>query len=246
MRTPVAHRLVELTALGLAAVGLAACGAMGGASSFASSSARAATAAATAAAKPAAARVAAHPTPTVVIGERQTGVGLVLTSAGRTLYTYGLDKGDGSHCTGACATTWPPLIVGTHGSLKSSVALPHALGTIACSAGMQVTYNGHPLYLYVGDKAPGETRGEAVKQVWFVATPDGQATMIAPRPTPRMTPPVRIHATAPPTARPLPAPVPATMTPPRMTVPPNPIPQSGGGDHDSDNFGGPNDGDGNV
>lgn len=252
MRTPVAPRLIAVTALGVAAIALAACGATGGPSSgaspsVASPSVASPSAGSATAAKPPAAPVVAHPAQPVAIGERQTSVGLVLTNpAGRTLYTYRLDKGAGSHCTGPCAITWPPLMVAPHASLTSSVSLPHALGTIARPDGMQATYDGHPLYLFAGDKAPGETKGQAVMQLWFVATPVGRASMVTPGPAETMTPPTGIRSTAPPTVRPLRAPIPPRMAPPRVPVVPNPIPQGGGGDHDSDNFGGPNDGDGNV
>lgn len=237
MRTPGALRLVEITALGVAALGLAACGAMGGSSTASSSGTPSPSGT-----KPPAAHVAAHITPPVVIGERHTALGTVLTNtAGLTLYTFVLDKDGRSHCTGACATMWPPLMVGPQGTLKSQVSLPHALGSITRSGGRQVTYDGHPLYLFQGDTAPGQTKGEGVKQLWFVATPGGNMAVVAPQPSPSRSSAPRVQATAPRAARPVPAPL-----PPRMTAAPNPVPQSGGGDHDSDNVGGPNDGDGNV
>jgi hypothetical protein len=51
------------------------------------------------------------------------------------------------------------------------------LGTITRSDGkQQVTYNGHPLYLYVGDKRPGDVTGQDVTAfgaAWFALTPSG-------------------------------------------------------------------------
>jgi predicted lipoprotein with Yx(FWY)xxD motif len=59
------------------------------------------------------------------------------------------------------------------------------LGAITRSGGSrQVAYNGHPVYLYVGDKQPGDVNGEAVTAfgaAWFALTPSG--TQISARPT---------------------------------------------------------------
>jgi hypothetical protein len=63
------------------------------------------------------------------------------------------------------------------------------LGTIARSGGQrQVTYNGHPLYLFVKDKKPGDVNGQAVTAfgaAWFALTPAGsQVTATATPPAP--------------------------------------------------------------
>ena len=39
--------------------------------------------------------------------------------------------------------------------------------------GTHVTYDGHPLYRYSGDTAPGDTNGQGVGSVWFAMTADG-------------------------------------------------------------------------
>ena len=104
-------------------------------------------------------------------------LGKVLVDAqGRTLYLFQKDAGTTSECTGACATAWPPLrdadmpTVGT-GLTASKV------GTTPRSDGKpQVTYNGHPLYLYQADKKPGDTNGEGITAFgggWFVLSPAG-------------------------------------------------------------------------
>jgi len=41
--------------------------------------------------------------------------------------------------------------------------VPGKLGTIKRSDGTaQATYNGHPLYTYIGDTAPGQARGNNI------------------------------------------------------------------------------------
>ena len=108
-----------------------------------------------------------------------TDLGSVLVdSQGRTLYLFAKDQGTTSACSGACATAWPPLRVSgkplAGGDVKASL-----LGTTKRSDGKpQVTYNGHPLYLFQGDKQPGDTSGEGVNAFgagWFALSSAGDA-----------------------------------------------------------------------
>jgi predicted lipoprotein with Yx(FWY)xxD motif len=103
----------------------------------------------------------------------KTSLGSVLTnSAGYTLYWFAIDTPTSSKCTGSCTTYWPPVI-GTP-KAASGVTLPGTLGTITRSDGsVQATYNGHPLYTYAGDKAPGQTSGNKVNGsggLWYAIT----------------------------------------------------------------------------
>jgi predicted lipoprotein with Yx(FWY)xxD motif len=92
-----------------------------------------------------------------------TGLGNILVnSQGRTLYLFGKDSGTTSACTGACAVNWPPLRANGKPTLGSG-ANASLVGTIMRSDGKpQVTYNGHPLYLFKGDQQPGQTNGEGL------------------------------------------------------------------------------------
>jgi predicted lipoprotein with Yx(FWY)xxD motif len=114
---------------------------------------------------------------TATVGVAKTGLGNVLVdSQGRTLYLFAKDTGTTSTCSGGCATEWPPLrvsgksVAGT--GVKSSL-----LGTTQRSDGKpQVTYNGHPLYLYVGDQKAGDTNGQGINAfgaVWYAVTASG-------------------------------------------------------------------------
>ena len=81
----------------------------------------------------------------------------VLTNAkGFTLYSFAPDTPAASKCYGSCAAYWPPLT----GTAPASPGVPGRAGTIKRTDGSdQLTYNGHPLYTYIGDSAPGQARG---------------------------------------------------------------------------------------
>jgi predicted lipoprotein with Yx(FWY)xxD motif len=82
----------------------------------------------------------------------------VLTSAnGFTLYWFAPDSPSASKCTGSCAAYWPP-VTGTPAAGPGVTT--GKLGTIKRPGGTsQATYDGHPLYTYIGDNAPGQARG---------------------------------------------------------------------------------------
>jgi predicted lipoprotein with Yx(FWY)xxD motif len=85
------------------------------------------------------------------------GLGEVLVnSEGRTLYAF-----SGEECEGACAKAWPPLLDETGEPQPSNGTSAARIGTIELpDGGTQVTYAGHPLYTFGGDKAPGEANGD--------------------------------------------------------------------------------------
>jgi predicted lipoprotein with Yx(FWY)xxD motif len=102
---------------------------------------------------------------------------ILVDSKGRTLYLFRSDSGSKSTCLGACAGTWPPLRA-TGKPTVSGRATAARVGTTTRSDGkQQVTYNGHPLYLYAGDEKAGDTRGQGLTDFgasWYVLTPAGQ------------------------------------------------------------------------
>ena len=111
------------------------------------------------------------------VGVMSTSLGKILVDAqGRTLYLFQKDSGTTSTCTGACATFWPPLTApGTPTS--GSGANASLIGISKRQDGKsQVTYNGHPVYLYSGDHNPGDANGEGVVAFgasWFAVSPSG-------------------------------------------------------------------------
>ena len=105
-------------------------------------------------------------------------LGTYLTDqAGRTLYLYTKDDIGISNCYDACATAWPPLM--TQGEPVLPADLPGVVGTTQrTDGGLQVTYNGMPLYYWVKDQKPGDTTGQNVGGVWFVINPAPPPTVM--------------------------------------------------------------------
>ena len=108
----------------------------------------------------------------------KTRLGRILVdSKGITLYDFPPDKGTTSVCYGACAALWPPLL--TKGKPVAGPGVRASLlGTTKRKDGkLEVTYNGHPLYYWVGDHKPGQTTGQGVNQFggpWWVLSPAGR------------------------------------------------------------------------
>ena len=159
---------VPVAAAGLALIA-AGCGSAGTTSAGSGQGYGAPTAAATSA--------AAAPARRDTVATRRTSLGNVLVDAqGRTLYLFEKDKGMTSACSGACASIWPPLTAtkAVAGAGLSAVKLSVAKQPGGAS---DVTYAGHPLYTYVGDTKPGETKGQGLNQFgagWYVLSPSGK------------------------------------------------------------------------
>jgi predicted lipoprotein with Yx(FWY)xxD motif len=87
------------------------------------------------------------------------GVSVLTNSSGYTLYWFAPDSPTKSTCYGNCAVYWPPVT----GSPAAGPGVSGKLGTIKRTGGAtQVTYDGHPLYTYVGDSAPGQAAGNDI------------------------------------------------------------------------------------
>jgi predicted lipoprotein with Yx(FWY)xxD motif len=99
------------------------------------------------------------------------GIGPYLAdSKGMTLYYFKNDSPGKSACVGPCVEKWPPFSV-------EKISVGEGLdaknvGEIKRDDGKkQATYKGMPLYHFVGDKAPGDTNGNGIKDIWSVVTP---------------------------------------------------------------------------
>jgi predicted lipoprotein with Yx(FWY)xxD motif len=113
------------------------------------------------------------------VGLRSTTLGKVLVTAqGRTLYLFAPDKRGKSSCYGSCATYWPPLLVSGKPAAGTGVKASLLGVTVRKDGKHQVTYNGHPLYTYVGDSGAGKTTGEGLNLsggLWWVVSAAGKA-----------------------------------------------------------------------
>ena len=112
-----------------------------------------------------------------MVSTRSAKLGTIVTDqAGRTLYLFEKDTGPTSTCSGACAQAWPPLLTGAAPGAGPG-ATSSLIGSSRRSDGtMQVTYAGHPLYTFSGDRAAGQTNGEGLTAFgagWYVLTPQG-------------------------------------------------------------------------
>jgi len=150
--------LLALLAVAAAAAVLAAC----------SSSGTSSTSGSTSTGSPAAATAGSLKTATI-------GGATVLTNAkGFTLYSFAPDTPTKSNCNGTCAQNWPPV----KGSATAS-GVTGTFSTIKRSDGsVQATFDGHPLYTFVGDTAPGQAKGNGLNVaggVWHEVTTSGTA-----------------------------------------------------------------------
>jgi predicted lipoprotein with Yx(FWY)xxD motif len=156
-RVPMPARLGALLATGLLA---AACGSSG-----------------TSGSAPAAGGTATGSATAIAITTKSGSDGTYLTDgSGRAVYLWEKDGQDKSECSGACASAWPP--VPASGTVTASgSAVTADLGSITRSDGSkQLTYDGHPLYYYVGDSGPGTTNGQGndgFGAKWWLVSPAG-------------------------------------------------------------------------
>jgi predicted lipoprotein with Yx(FWY)xxD motif len=87
------------------------------------------------------------------------GKALLTDAKGLTLYTFAPDKVNKSVCYGDCASYWPPV----PGNVSAGPGVTGKIGTITRTDGTtQATYDGHPLYTYIGDHGPGTAAGNNI------------------------------------------------------------------------------------
>jgi predicted lipoprotein with Yx(FWY)xxD motif len=102
------------------------------------------------------------------------GVTVLTNSKGFTLYSFAPDTSTTSKCNGTCAQNWPPVtgpvtaagVTGTFGTIKRS------------DGSVQATFDGHPLYAFVGDSVPGQAKGNGLNAaggLWHEVTTSGTA-----------------------------------------------------------------------
>jgi predicted lipoprotein with Yx(FWY)xxD motif len=84
------------------------------------------------------------------------GVDVLTNAQGFTLYWFAPDTATASKCFGSCAAYWPPVI----GDPRAGPGVTGKLGTLSRGGHtVQATYDGHPLYTYIGDNGPGQANG---------------------------------------------------------------------------------------
>jgi predicted lipoprotein with Yx(FWY)xxD motif len=102
------------------------------------------------------------------------GVTVLTTASGFTLYSFAPDTSTTSKCNGACAQNWPPVT-----GPATAAGVTGTFGTIKRSDGsVQATFDGHPLYAFVGDTATGQAKGNGLNAaggLWHEVTTSGTA-----------------------------------------------------------------------
>ncbi|MFD9902966.1 hypothetical protein [Streptomyces sp. NPDC059063] len=102
---------------------------------------------------------------------------VVVNGSGFTLYRFDKDtaRPSKSNCSGACATTWPPVLVDPGSKIFVDGVKASDVGVIRRDDGTrQVTIGGWPVYRFSKDLKPGDTNGQGVGGTWFGVTPNGQ------------------------------------------------------------------------
>jgi predicted lipoprotein with Yx(FWY)xxD motif len=150
--------LLALLAVAAAAVVLAACSSSATSSSSGGSSSSSSAAATAGSLK------------TATIG----GVTVLTNASGFTLYSFAPDTPTKSNCNGTCAQNWPPVA-----GAVTAAGVTGTFGTIKRADGsVQATFDGHPLYAFAGDTAPGQNKGNGLNVaggLWHEITTSGTA-----------------------------------------------------------------------
>jgi predicted lipoprotein with Yx(FWY)xxD motif len=111
------------------------------------------------------------------VGVANSGLGKILVdSQGRTLYLFKQDAGTMSTCFGACADAWPPLRANGKPAAGRGASASMVATTTRSDGNPQLTYNGHPLYLYAGDQKAGDTNGQGITEfgaAWYALSAPG-------------------------------------------------------------------------
>jgi predicted lipoprotein with Yx(FWY)xxD motif len=119
--------------------------------------------------------VASAPTATLrVVTNSKLGQPIIVNSAGQTVYMYVPDgAATTSKVPAALAALWPPVVVSGAVIAGSGLTATKLASDRQKNGATQVAYNGHLLYTFSNDKAPGAASGQGLGNVWYVLTPAG-------------------------------------------------------------------------
>jgi predicted lipoprotein with Yx(FWY)xxD motif len=109
---------------------------------------------------------------------KTTAARMLVDARGMTLYVFAPDKKNLSVCYNKCAVYWPPVIVPTGTVPTTMLGITGKFGATKRTNGKrQLTFDGAPLYTYVGDKKPGQMTGQGLDVAggywWAVVAPRG-------------------------------------------------------------------------
>ncbi|WP_406036645.1 hypothetical protein OG799_19540 [Micromonospora sp. NBC_00898] len=114
-----------------------------------------------------------------LVGKKVPRMGnVVMDQDGWILYRFDKDSADppSSNCVDKCAQVWPPAL--TDGNPQLQGVSDDKVGTVTRQDGTrQITIGGWPVYRYIGDKKPGQWKGQGVGGTWFVVDPNGKKNL---------------------------------------------------------------------
>ncbi len=100
---------------------------------------------------------------------------ILVDGSGRTLYFATTGNGKPFRCGAGCAGVWPPLLTKGNPRAGSGVSAK-VLRAVKRGKSLQVTYHGHPLYLFAGDTGAGQVKGEGIRNfggTWYLLSVGG-------------------------------------------------------------------------
>ena len=93
----------------------------------------------------------------------KTQDGVLVNSAGMTLYTFDKDAGGKSACNDQCAKIWPPVTAAADAKASGDLSV-----ITRDDGSKQWAHKGKPIYLYAKDAKPGDKTGDNFKEIWHV------------------------------------------------------------------------------
>ena len=168
------RRLLTAMTVPLMVFAAAACSSSSKSSVAASTSAVPTSAPSTAAPTTAAPTTTSSAATLALAANAKVGQQIVVDSAGRTVYLFVPDGAStASRVPAAIKAIWPPVT--SSGSPTAGAGLDQSKVTVEVQSDgtRQVAYNGHLLYTFARDTAPGDAHGQGLAGIWYVLSAAG-------------------------------------------------------------------------
>jgi predicted lipoprotein with Yx(FWY)xxD motif len=110
----------------------------------------------------------------VTVYSWKTSLGTVVGSIdGVVAYADTQEHGGTFACTGGCTTTWHPWTTSGTPVHAGPGVRASEIGTVARDGNDQITYGGHPLYLYAHSQNARQANAQGAGGVWYVVATNG-------------------------------------------------------------------------
>jgi predicted lipoprotein with Yx(FWY)xxD motif len=109
-------------------------------------------------------RIGAPPGSEALLSREGADPGYLVDAAGMALYCV---DGSGAPCDDACEEVWPPVLSEDASPIAAPGVAQAAVGSVALErGGNHVSYHGHRLYRYAGDRGARTATGHDVQDTW--------------------------------------------------------------------------------